>query len=128
LTESANLKKLAISKSTGEKILATVPYDKGFHFFTSVGKYTGETAISLATFAREVEFVPVESLDFHFRRGDFQKWIAETIGDAELATKVGHIEKGLSGDRLRRQIVKIVNKHVNEVNSQVLCAKDPPSK
>lgn len=29
------------------KILETVPYERGFHFFTDIGKYTGETAVSM---------------------------------------------------------------------------------
>jgi len=123
-----NLNKLAISKSTAEKILAPVPYANGFHFFTSVGQYTGETAVSLATFAKEVEVTPIESIDFHFKRADFQKWISETVGDAELATAIGHIEKELNGEPLRRKILKIVNERVSELESQIQHASTSGSK
>ncbi|MGA2681461.1 MAG: DUF5752 family protein [Candidatus Bathyarchaeia archaeon] len=123
-----NLNKLAIAKSTAEKILASVPYTNGFHFFTSVGQYTGETAVSLATFAKEVEVTPIESIDFHFKTADFQKWISETIGDAELATAIGHIEKELNGEPLRRRILKIVNERVSELEIQIQHASTPGSK
>ena len=86
MTKPLNLNKSAITKSTAEKILATVPYVNGFHFFTSIGQYTGETAISLENFAKEVELIPIESIDFHFKRVDFQKWIADTIGDADIGS------------------------------------------
>jgi len=120
MTKPLNLNEsTAITKSTAEKILAAVPYSNGFHFFTSVGQYTGETAISLVTFAREVEVVPVESIDFHFKRADFQKWIADTIGDAELATEIGNIEKELTGEQLRKRILKITNERASQLERQI---------
>jgi hypothetical protein len=128
MSKPLNLNKSAITKSTAEKILATVPYVNGFHFFTSVGQYTGETAVSLSTFAKEVEVAPIESIDFHFKRADFQKWIAETIGDAELATAIGHIEKELTGEPLRRRILKIVNERVSELESKIQHASTLGSK
>ncbi|MGD0643534.1 MAG: hypothetical protein ABSA75_01365 [Candidatus Bathyarchaeia archaeon] len=119
MTKPPNLNKSAITKSSAEKILATVPYVDGFHFFKSLGQYTGETAVSLATFAKEVEVAPIESIDFHFKRADFQKWIADTIGDAELATAIGDIEKELDGELLRRRIAAVVNERVSELESQI---------
>jgi hypothetical protein len=96
--------KAAIVKLASEKILAQVPYANGFHFFVSIGRYPGETAISLKHFASEIEFVPIESIEFHFKRGDSQKWIASTIGDRELAEAIGRIKAGLSGELLRKRI------------------------
>jgi hypothetical protein len=119
MTKPPNLNKSAITKSTAEKIFATVPYVDGFHFFKSLGQYTGETAVSLATFAKEVEVAPIESIDFHFKRADFQRWIADTIGDAELATAIGDIEKELDGELLRRRIAAVVNERVIELESQI---------
>jgi hypothetical protein len=57
--------------TSARTILAKVPYSVGFHFFITEGRYTGETAVSLVTFAKEVEVVPIESIDFHFKRADF---------------------------------------------------------
>ena len=128
MTKPLNLNKSAITKSTAEKILATVPYINGFHFFKSIGQYTGETAVSLATFAKEVEQAPIESIDFHFKRADFQKWIADTIGDTELATAIGHIEKELTGELLRRRILKILNARIRELERQIQHASTLGSK
>jgi alpha-amylase len=81
-----------MSDLTGARgFLATVPYSVGFHFFITEGRYTGETAVSLVTFAKEVEVEPIESIDFHFKRADFQNWAAGTIGDKKLATEIGRI-------------------------------------
>jgi hypothetical protein len=128
MTKPLNLNKSAITKSNAEKILATVPYVNGFHFFTYIGQYTGETAVSLATFAKEVELAPIESIDFHFKRADFQKWIADTIGDTELATTIGHIEKELTGEPLRRSILTIINARVRELENQIQPASTLGSK
>ena len=107
------------NKDDARAYLAPVPYDHGFHFFTEVGRYTGETAISLATFARDVEVAPIESIDFHFGRADFQKWIAETIGDTELAAAIEKVEKNLAGEPLRLRLLAIINAHVKELENQV---------
>jgi hypothetical protein len=128
MTKPLNLNKSAIKKSTAEKILATVPYVNGFHFFKSIGQYTGETAVSLSTFAKEVELSPIESIDFHFKRADFEKWIAETIGDTELATAIGGIEKELTDEPLRRRILKIINARVRELESKIQHASTLGSK
>ena len=107
------------NKDRARAILAPVPYDHGFHFFTAVGHYTGETAISLATFAMEVEVAPIESIDFHFKRADFQKWINETIGDTELATEIEQVEKGLTGEPLRQKLLRTINVRVEELENQM---------
>ena len=119
MSKPISLNKPAITKSTAEKILATVPYINGFHFFESIGKYTGETAVSLAAFAIEVEIIPIDSIDFHFKRADFQKWIADTIGDTELATAIDHIDKALTREPLRRRILEIINRRVRELENQI---------
>ena len=49
------LKKPAIDNATIQKILSSVPYENGFHFFEDVGKYSGETAISLFSFYEELK-------------------------------------------------------------------------
>jgi len=128
MTKDFNLNKSADVKLTAEKILAKVPYSNGFHFFTSVGQYTGETAVSLETFAREVEVISIESVDFHFKRADFQKWIADAVGDTELATAIGNIEKELTGEVLRKRILKIINARVTELESKIPYGSNKGSK
>jgi hypothetical protein len=111
--------KTGIAKSTAEKILASVPYADGFHFFTSIGMYTGETAISLEHFTREIQTIPLESIEFHTKRGDFQKWIASTLGDDELAEEIGCIEENLSGEPLRKRLLTVLNARINDLKTQV---------
>ena len=111
--------KTAIAKSAAEKILAPVPYPDGFHFFTSIGVYTGETAISLEHFTREIQTIPLESIEFHTKRGDFQKWIASVLGDNELAEEIGCIEEDLSGEPLRKRLLTVLNARISSLKTQV---------
>jgi len=50
MTKSFPVKKKSRAETRASKLLASVPYDRGFHFFTAVGHYTEETATSLVTF------------------------------------------------------------------------------
>jgi len=99
--------------SSKSKILGTVPFEHGFHFVTKPGTYTGTTAISLADFAEKLQTIDVDSILFHYPRGDFQKWIEDTLGDRELANHLCFIKTGISGEELRKQLVRIVQKRIN---------------
>jgi len=100
------------------KLLAVVTYDRGFHFFTAIGHYTGETATSLANFAEELQHIEVDSINFHYRRHDFQNWIKEVIGDRELAERISQIKTELSGEDLRKELVKISQTRIKGLKNQ----------
>jgi len=93
-------------------ILRTVPYEKGFHFYTSHGKFTGETATNLESFEKKIQTVPAESLIFHLQRGDFQKWVKTTLGDEELAKRLNSISLTLLPEDLRKELVAIVQTQI----------------
>jgi hypothetical protein len=100
--------------STRKKLnpLVTVPVEKGFHFFSDIGEYTGETATNLLSFVEMIKVADPKSLEFHFRRHDFQKWIKDTIGDMELAARIDALKENLPDEELRRRLVEIVEKRV----------------
>ena len=52
-------------KPTNVNPLRTVPFEKGFHFYTNLGNYTGITATNLSEFAAKLQIVPSESVIFH---------------------------------------------------------------
>lgn len=68
-----------INTELASKILRTVSTTEAFHFFTDVGQYQGEFAASLADFAEKLKTVPLSSIEFHFKRGDFERWIREML-------------------------------------------------
>jgi hypothetical protein len=90
------------------EILKTVSHEKGFHFYTSSGNYTGETATSLHDFEMKIQVVPTASVNFHIQRGDFQKWVEDTLGDTELAKRISLIDLTLPAEELRKELLAIV--------------------
>ena len=102
------------------RILRTLPREKAFYFFTSIGNYTGESAASLKEFTDKISEVNVKSLEFHFYRGDFEKWIAEVLEDKDLAEYVQKLRKlSLTGDKLRVQLYTTVSRRYNHLISQL---------
>jgi hypothetical protein len=102
------------SNVSTSKILKTVPFEKGFHFFTESMGYTGITATSIFEFEEKLKIVCAQSVEYHFRRHDFQKWISDTIGDVELATQIDRLNTQLS-ENLRKALLKILRKRIREV-------------
>ena len=100
------------------RILGTVPREKAFYFFTSIGNYTGQSAASLKEFMDKIGVVNVKSLEFHLSRGDFEKWIAEVLEDKTLATGVGNLRRlNVSGDLLKNQLLNVVSRRYKELIS-----------
>ena len=58
----------AVDKTLASKILRTVHDHEGFSFCTASGDYTGKNAMSLKDFAKMLQVVDVQSVDFHFSR------------------------------------------------------------
>ncbi len=81
----------------------------------SDGHYSGETAMSLSAFLKDIEHMDIQSIRFHFERGDFQKWLRTTIGDEELAQRIDSIEKILDNEPLIQQLVETVQKRISEL-------------
>jgi hypothetical protein len=112
-----SFKKQLTSNQKIVNILNSVPYDKGFHFFTAIGSYTGETAISLDVFAKKLQVASVDSIKFHFQRNDFQNWIKNTIGDDRLAERISQINRELPILELRKELVEIVQTRITELRN-----------
>ncbi|MDH5754734.1 MAG: DUF5752 family protein [Candidatus Bathyarchaeota archaeon] len=110
-----------MKRETTSRILRTLPREKAFYFFTTIGNYTGESASSLKEFVEKINEVNVKSLEFHFYRGDFKKWVAEVLQDKELAEELRKLqETSLSGNLLRNQLYAVVSKHYKELHTNVV--------
>ena len=97
------------------KILITVPHDKGFYFYTDIGRNTGETATNLVTFAQRLETINADSIKFHFQRKDYQNWIRTTVGDDVLAERINHVSRQLPVEDLRKELVKTVETRIAQL-------------
>ncbi|MDD1675744.1 MAG: alpha-amylase, partial [Methanomicrobiales archaeon] len=67
--------------------LRTLPPEKAFHFHSEFG-YTGYSAFGVDDFAEQLEVVPADSISYHVFRGDFSRWMADVVGDKQLAREL----------------------------------------
>ncbi len=108
-----------LSKDEIANILSKVPKEKGFHFHRAEGQDTNVTAISLEDFAEKLLQVDGAVIDFHYPRGDFQKWVRDVLKDKELANRLCYIKTEDSGDKLRREILRIVERRILEFKTSL---------
>jgi hypothetical protein len=107
-----------MASTANSKTLRTVPREKAFYFFTSIGNYTGTSAASLKEFMERIHEVNVKSLEFHLYRGDFEKWTIEVLEDPWLAGDIKKLQKfGLTGDALRNQLYLTVSRRIKRLMS-----------
>jgi hypothetical protein len=102
---------ISVKKSRNQHSLRDVPFECGFHFCTDGGYYTGISAFSLCDFIEKLKTIDEQSINFHVKRGDFQKWVKDIFGDDRLAGEMDHISV-LEGN-LRQQLIDTVNSHIN---------------
>jgi hypothetical protein len=115
MAKKRKVRKIVLNRTSSSRILRVVRHDEGFLFFRGLGDFTGEIAISLADFAEKMRKVDVRSVDFHFKRQDFEKWLRDVIGDSDLSRRVGRITKESHGEKLRNKIIQIVKGRLEEL-------------
>jgi hypothetical protein len=101
--------------------LRGVSNPKGFHFYTAIGDYCGVSTHSLEEFANALQYVCFEAIVFHFKRGEFQNWIRDVIGDTKLARKIDDIkmcERHLMAEGCRKELVDAVRVRVLQLETQ----------
>jgi hypothetical protein len=106
-------------KVDSSNILREVEFENGFHFCNDGGVYINVTAISLKDFAEKLDDVEVDSIVFHYSRGDFQFWITSILGDEELGNRMCFIERDLNGQKLRQELSKLVKERINELAGSI---------
>jgi hypothetical protein len=113
-TEGSNV---TLSQSEIRDILRTVPRSEAFFFYEGIGKPIDHIATSLPDFLNKIDAVQSSSLAFHLRRQDFENWIRETIGDSELAKRIGKIS---SDDfNLKMKLYATINTRINELREML---------
>jgi mannose-1-phosphate guanylyltransferase len=90
--------------------IVAVPGEKSFYFYLELGRYTGILARSIREFIGALRTVSVESLEFHTKRRDFEKWLREVVGSNELSDRISHLRKGnMKGENLRRALIEVLD-------------------
>ena len=115
MSKKALMGRKALDKTLASKILRTVHSHEGFWFHKAPGDYTGKKATSLKEFLKMLRAVDVQSIDFHFIRGDFRRWIQLILGDVELSTRINRIPQDTRGEKLRNYLVKTVEERISEL-------------
>ncbi len=98
--EHGELPKLNIPPELPKKEVAR---EWGFYFYEDVGKPLFEAAFNLEDFWEKIRKVPVASLEFHQKRGDFARWIRDVFKETQLAERIEKIYN--TGEDLRRELL-----------------------
>lgn len=102
------------------RVLRNLLREKAFYFFTSIGNYTGQSAASLEEFIQKIREINIKSLEFHLYREDFEKWIAQTLGDARLAAEIKNLRlRKVVGNLLREQLYNVVSRRYRELKGKL---------
>ncbi len=103
--------------ATVDGIMA-VPRDKSFYFDTGLGQYSGILASSIQEFLDALKDVPLEALEYHIGRRDFEKWTKDVLGSVLLADKIRTVRRSqLQGEALRAKLVQVVEEWAQRVSS-----------
>lgn len=87
-----------------------------FYFYIDIGNYTGMSASSYEEFLACVKRIKTKSLNFHLKRGDFEKWVSDILNDEVLAKKIEKIKnQKLWGQALRNRLYHTVSERHKEL-------------
>ena len=108
-----------LSRDQITRILGTLTQEKAFFFYEDVGRPTGDSAASLTDLCSKINVVASSSLVFHLKRGDFENWTKNAVGDSELASHIAKIRKTRtawkSDATLRKKLYVVVRDRVVEL-------------
>ena len=102
--------------------LATLTGNEPFLFHTGAGdeKFTGVMSWSLKGFARTLQTVTLEALEFHNRRGDFEQWAEHCLQDKALSRDLGRVRASqVKGEVLRKALAEVATSRFNVLSKQV---------
>ena len=107
-----------MSSKASSRALDTVPSERAFYFYSEIGKPLGIIASSLKEFGAVIKSLEPSSIEFHLRRGDFEKWV-HMLGDGELATSLAKLGEGsLRAEKLRAELVRVVQTRIRQLQRQ----------
>ncbi len=97
---------------------APLPEQKRFYFYNPDGYYIGHAAANLWEFREAIHEVPLESLQHHLKRGDFQSWVENVLHDEELSRRIHKISQQVfTGEALRQTLLEVIVDRYEELES-----------
>jgi len=101
------------------KGIVAAPLETAFYCYTNFGQYTGLLATSIEGFIEVLEKSPIDSIEFHAKRRDYEKWIRGVLSLNELADGIEDLRRlGLSGEGLRRDLIEVTKKWADAIESK----------
>jgi mannose-1-phosphate guanylyltransferase/phosphomannomutase len=98
-----------------------VPLERSFQFYTSLGQDTGIMSSTAEGFIDALEKVPIESIEFHAKRRDIEKWVRGVLESNELADEIeGLRRKAIMGEELRTELIRVTKKWSEEVSTSTI--------
>jgi len=89
---------------------------RGFYFYIDESTPLGLVAKGYKDFHEAVQRVSEVSLEFHLKRGDFDKWFEQVFGDEELADSIRQLrERRLKGVALKTALASLVQRRIDEI-------------
>jgi hypothetical protein len=86
-----------------------------FYFSSPSGQLTGESVLFLEELVEKIRKIDIKTIEFHFYRRDFEKWIADTAGNEELAKAISDLHgKNLYGETLRSNLYNVIVSHLKK--------------
>ncbi len=108
--EARILQELQKPELAAKWLLRRLPTDKGFTFFYEFARPSSLTTCDLFEFAQTLGTVPVQSLQYHLERADFERWVSQVLGDKKLAERIASIGgEELDGEKLRKKLTSVVD-------------------
>jgi hydroxymethylpyrimidine pyrophosphatase-like HAD family hydrolase len=96
---------------------ATLPRARRFYFCDAAGRWLGIVAGSLWAFRAALDEVPLESLQYHLERGDFERWLRDALHDAELARRLHKLaDRQVRGTAMRQALITAVAERYDELD------------
>jgi hypothetical protein len=106
-----------IDKASASQILSEVKPENAFIFNISEGIFTGKTAQNLSQLFDIIKTVELKSVEFHLKRGDFERWIGD-LGDNVLVMRLAKVrEAPLEGEAVRERVANVIGKRINYLKS-----------
>jgi len=95
---------LNINREFARKLLKGKFFGNTFNFYLGLNEPINIKAYNLQTFVFAIKKAPIQSVEFHMKRGDFKIWL-RGIGDVDLANKIEFLENNdLTGESLRQKL------------------------
>jgi mannose-1-phosphate guanylyltransferase/phosphomannomutase len=98
--------------------IMAAPVEQAFYFYAGPGQYAGLLATTIEDFIEGLEKVPIESIEFHAKNRDFERWTRNLLASNELADGIEDLRrKALTGEVLRSGLIEVTKKWADKIES-----------